>query len=108
MDNVRRESVKGRQFIQIEIEFNCEDSFKKTLPPRFRVKKTWFRDSKTPNQTNDLDRYLADGSLETTKAKAEGSLQRFLNSIVFTYIPAIKDRGIFRTILSDLQTVLRN
>ncbi|KIV66969.1 Putative ATP/GTP-binding protein [Rhizobium sp. UR51a] len=106
LDAVRRESVKGRQFIQIEVEFNCQDSFQKTLPPRFKVRKTWYRDSKTPNLSHDLDRHLANGSLQTTKNKAEGSLQRFLNSIVFTYLPAIKDRSIFQAVLSDLQSVL--
>lgn len=106
LDAVRRESVKGRQFIQIEVEFNCQDSFQKTLPSRFKVRKTWYRDSKTPNLSHDLDRHLAQGSLQTTKNKAEGSLQRFLNSIVFTYLPAIKDRSIFQAVLSDLQSVL--
>ncbi|TDX76221.1 putative AbiEii toxin of type IV toxin-antitoxin system [Neorhizobium sp. R1-B] len=106
LDAVRRESVKGRQFIQIEVEFNCQDSFQKTLPPRFKVRKTWYRDSKTPNLSHDLERHLAQGSLQTTKNKAEGSLQRFLNSIVFTYLPAIKDRSIFQAVLSDLQSVL--
>ncbi|KQZ50478.1 hypothetical protein ASD54_09595 [Rhizobium sp. Root149] len=106
LDAVRRESVKGRQFIQIEIEFNCQDSFQKTLPPRFKVRKTWFRDSKTPNLTHDLERHIALGSLQTTKNKAEGSLQRFLNSIVFTYLPAIKDKNIFQAVLSELQAVL--
>lgn len=106
LDAVRRESVKGRQFIQIEVEFNCQDSFQKTLPPRFKVRKTWYRDSKTPNLTHDLDRHIALGTLQTTKNKAEGSLQRFLNSIVFTYLPAIKDRNIFQAVLSELQSVL--
>ncbi|PCK87042.1 hypothetical protein CPT32_09550 [Rhizobium sophoriradicis] len=106
LDAVRRESIKGKQFIQIEIEFNCQESFQKTLPPRFKVRKTWFRDSKSPNFTHDLERYIASGSLQTTKNKAEGSLQRFLNSIVFTYLPAIKDRGIFQSVLSELQNVL--
>jgi predicted ATPase len=106
LDAVRRDSVKGRQFIQIEVEFNCQDSFQKTLPKRFKVRKTWFRDSKVPNITHDLERYINSGALETTKNRAEGSLQRFLNSIIFTYIPAIKDKDIFRNILSQLQSVL--
>jgi predicted ATPase len=106
LDAVRRESIKGRQFIQIEIEFNCQDSFQKTLPSRFKVRKTWYRDSKTPNISHDLERYISHGVLQTTKNKAEGSLQRFLNSIVFTYLPAIKDRNIFQAVLSDLQSVL--
>lgn len=106
LEAVRKESIKGRQFIQIEVEFNCQDSFQKTLPDRFKVKKTWYRDSKAPLLTHDLEKYIASGALETTTNKAEGSLQRFLNSIIFTYIPAIKDKSIFHTVLSDLQSVL--
>ncbi|WP_164824658.1 ATP-dependent nuclease [Sinorhizobium meliloti] len=106
LDTVRRDSIKGKQFIQIEVEFNCQDSFQKTLPARFKVRKTWFRDSKTPNLSHNLDGYIASGALQTTKNKAEGSLQRFLNSVVFTYLPAIKDRSIFQSVLSELQTVL--
>jgi hypothetical protein len=106
LDSVRRESIKGRQFIQIEVEFNCQSSFKKTLPPKFRVRKTWFRESFSPNLSHDLEQHIKSGSLATTITKAEGSLQRFLNSIVFTYIPAIKDRDIFQTVLGDLQSAL--
>lgn len=106
LDSVRRESVKGRQFIQIEIEFNCENSFKKTLPKKFKVRKTWYRDSLIPLQTHDLDKHIRSGQLKTTLTKAEGGLQRFLNSIVFTYIPAIKDKDIFRSVIGDLQEVL--
>lgn len=40
--------------------------------------------------------------------KAEGSLQRFLGSIVFTYVPAIKDRDFFSSVLDELQFVLVN
>ena len=90
LEAVRKESVKGRQFIQIELEFNCQESFQKTLPDRFKVKKTWYRDSKAPLLSHDLEKYISSGSLETTLNKAEGSLQRFLNSIIFTYLPAIK------------------
>jgi AAA15 family ATPase/GTPase len=70
LDAVRKESVKGRQFIQIEVEFNCQDSFQKTLPSRFKVRKTWYRESKTPNITHDLERHITLGSLHTTNNKA--------------------------------------
>lgn len=108
LESVRKESVKGKQFIQIEITFNCRGSFSKTLPPKFTVKKTWFRDSSAPKLAHNLEAYIKGGKLNTTLAKAEGSLQRFLNSIVFTYIPAIKDKQTFRSVLSELQSVLFN
>lgn len=104
---VRQESVKGKQFIQIEVEFNCEGAFEKTLPPRFKVKKTWFKDpSSPPRIDNDLEKHFKAGKIQSTLAKAEGSLQRFLGSIVFTYVPAIKERSFFSVILDELQSVL--
>lgn len=108
LDVVRKDSVKGKQFIQIEVEFNCEGAFQKTLPKRFKVKKTWYRATKgPPNKTdNNLQTFIDNGSLKTSITRAEGSLQRFLGAIVFTCVPAIKDRSFFRLVLSDLQEVL--
>lgn len=104
---VRQESVKGKQFIQIEVEFNCQGAFEKTLPNRFKVRKTWFKDPAIPPRIdNDLDKHIKAGKIQTSPTKAEGSLQRFLGSIQFTYVPAIKDRQFFNTIFDDLQTVL--
>lgn len=104
---VRQESVKGKQFIQIEIEFNCVGAFEKTLPDRFKVKKTWFKDTSIPPRIdNDLEKHLKEGRIQSTLTKAEGSLQRFLGSIVFTHVPAIKDRDFFSTVLDDLQGVI--
>lgn len=104
---VRRVSVKGKQFIQIEVEFNCHGAFQKTLPDRFKVRKTWFKDPSVPPRIdNDLDKHFKAGKIQSTLTKAEGSLQRFLGSIVFTYVPAIKDRNFFSTIIDELQAVL--
>lgn len=104
---VRQESVKGKQFIQIEVEFNCEGAFEKTLPSKFKVRKTWFKDPSVPPRIdNDLEKHFKAGKIQSTLTKAEGSLQRFLGSIVFTYVPAIKDREFFSSILDELQSVL--
>jgi hypothetical protein len=103
LEVVRKESVKGKQFIQIAVEFNRGDFFLNTLPERFKVIKTWHRDSPTPAVTDDIQSYINSGKLETTIVKARGSLQRFLNRISYTYIPAIKDKETFSGILGDLQ-----
>jgi len=108
LEAVRKVSIKGKQFIQIEIEFNCKHAFANTLPEKFKVKKTWNRESRgTPSKlTNNLKLYIDNGTLKTTLNKAEGSLIKFLNSIKFTYVPAIKDKYFFSTMLSELQDVL--
>lgn len=107
LNAVRQDSIKGKQFIQIEVEFNCVGAFEKTLPHTFKVKKTWFKDPAVPPRIdNDLEKYFKAGSIRSSLTKAEGSLQRFLGSIVFTYVPAIKDRSFFDIILEELQSVL--
>ena len=108
LEAVRKESIKGKQFIQIEIEFNCKNAFANTLPNRFKVKKAWYRDTKgAPDRvSNNLRHYIDKGILDTSINKAEGSLSKFLNSIKFSYVPAIKDKGFFKSIISELQDVL--
>ncbi|MDX1522142.1 MAG: AAA family ATPase, partial [Anaerolineae bacterium] len=54
LGEVRRESIKGRQFIRIDLEFICPSNYKKSLPPTFTVTKTWFRASTVPEEKNDL------------------------------------------------------
>lgn len=103
---VQKESVKGQQFIRIDIEFDCRDAFKTTLPDKFIVSKKWTRDSPQPTMTHNLQRLIDTGKLKTTIAKAQGSLSRFLNSIEFHYIPAIKDENLFKTLIAELQQVL--
>ncbi len=96
LQTVRAESVKGKQFIKIDVEFNCANAFPKTLPDRVTVTKKWSRDSKVPTVTNNLQSHIDRGKLNTTIRKAEGSLSRFLGAIEFHYIPAIKDNLIFQ------------
>jgi len=103
LEQVRKESVKGKQFIQIAIDFNRGPFFPNTLPERFRVIKTWHRDSDVPNMTDDLQAAINKGQVDTTITKARASLQKFLNRITFTYVPAIKDNDTFGEILANLQ-----
>lgn len=103
LEVVRKESVKGKQFIQVAIDFNRGPFFENTLPPKFKVIKTWFRDSASPTWSDDLPAQIKSGKLNTTIVKARISLQKFLNRIQFTYIPAIKDSETFGDILGRLQ-----
>lgn len=103
---VQKESVKGKQFIRMDVEFNCKNAFPSTLPNKFTVTKRWTRDSVKPVMSHSLQRQIDTGKLQTTIAKAEGSLSKFLNQIEFHYIPAIKDDQLFRNLIGDLQKVL--
>ncbi len=106
LEAVRKDSIKGKQFIQVTVEFNRGPFFPNTLPPRFSVTKTWYRDSIVAATTDNLQFHINSGKLKTTAVKARASLQKFLNRIVYTYVPAIKDSDTFQQILADLQEAM--
>jgi len=103
-EEVRKETVKGRQFIQIKITFNRGKLYPNTLPKKFWVRKTWYRgDFK---EDDDIERQIKTGKLDTSLTKAQRSLNKFLNKMQFNYIPAIKDRVTFSDVLEQLQSSL--
>jgi AAA15 family ATPase/GTPase len=106
LEKVREESIKGKQFISIEVEFYRPNSYRNSLPETFKVTKTWTRDSLIPKETNNFDALYRQGKLPKTIATANRSLSGLLNKIHFEYIPAIKDRIYFQHLLSRLQEAL--
>jgi predicted ATP-dependent endonuclease of OLD family len=54
LNQVRKESVKGKQYIHIAIEFERPNNFKGSLPDRFIVKRNWYRDQSQYNQTDNI------------------------------------------------------
>ena len=92
LDQVRKESVKGRQFISIAIEFYRPETYDKSLPLTFKVTRTWFRESKNYVETNNLEATEKAKKLPATLNTAKRFLQIFLNRVHFEYVPAIKDR----------------
>ncbi len=103
---VREESIKGKQFITIEIEFYRPESYQNSLPETFKVTKTWTRDSTSPKESNNLEALHRQGKLPKTVATAQRSLSGILNKIHFEYIPAVKDRIYFQHLLARLQESL--
>ena len=106
LDQVRKESVKGKQFIQVQLEFRRPDNYKGSLPPRFRVTRTWFRDQALFTESNNLAQLFKAGKCPTTLAAAQRFLPILLNRIRFEYVPAVKDRNYFSHLLSRLQASL--
>ncbi len=68
--------AKGRLTIWVKVTFNNIEEWK-SLPETFSVKKSWNRYSNEPETTYDIEN--------------SNNLQRFLNKINFTYVPAVKD-----------------
>lgn len=101
---VRDVSIKGKQFIQIEIKFRRGSSFNNTLPEEFSVKRTWDRNSDQPKESDDLERKLNLGQINNSNIKIiRRSLTQFLNKIKFAYVPVIKDQRLFSHLLNELQ-----
>ena len=105
LNEVRRETVKGKQFIQIKITFRRGTQFEKTLPDRFTVSKKWNREDKIPQITDNIEQQLKNQG-KIYKASSRASLTRFLNNIKYIYVPAIKDQKLFNDMLEKLQNIV--
>ncbi len=83
-----KNSVKGKQFIQIKVTFIRGNRSEKTLPSKFTVTKKWFRTDSVPSiVVDDLSKELVkEGKTYTDRCKS--SLTAFLNKIRYIYIPA--------------------
>ena len=106
LEEVRKESVKGKQFISITIEFNRPSNYKGSLPEKFIVERKWYRDSKTYEQYNNLSSLEKLEKLPSTLTTAQRSLATFLNKLHFEYVPAIRDRAYVNELLGRLQKTL--
>lgn len=108
LNEVRKETIKGKQFIQIKLTFVRGKQYEKTLPEVFVVSKKWNRDSDFPQITDDIESRLKKAG-RSYNDRCRASLTRFLNNIKYIYIPAIKDQHIFDLIIQQLQnTVYHN
>ncbi len=107
-EEVRKDSIKGRQFIQIKITFIRGAQSEKTLPEIFTVTKTWYRNDIMPSViADDVERQMIKcGKKYNDRSKS--SLTTFLNKIKFIYVPAIKDDATFQFVMNQLQDTIYN
>lgn len=101
-----RSTVKGKQFVSVAVTFNRPKRYDGSLPETFRVKRTWYRDSDTPTQEDNLDTAQRHNQLPSTYETARRFLPQLLNRIHFEYVPAVKSRLYFDHLLSRLQRTL--
>ena len=106
LEQVRKESVKGKQFIQVAIDFIRPDNYKGSLPPKFTVKRTWYRDQSQYSQTDNLQQLSKAGKCPSSLETAQRMLPKFLNRVHYEYVPAVKDRAFFNHLLGRLQSSL--
>ena len=102
LEEVRKNTIKGKQYIQIKITFRRGSQFEKTLPEVFTVTKKWNRDSIVPQISDDLETRLKRLGRDCN-ANSRRSLTRYLNKIRYMYVPAIKDQIIFDSLFKNLQ-----
>ena len=107
LKEVRRESVKGKQYIKIEITFLNPGNYK-TLPNEFKVTKTWDRTGNVSGVLKDNFEYLMrEGKFNPKSIDiSRRTLTGFLNKVRYTYVPAIRDDNFFYYLLSILQDSL--
>lgn len=106
-EEIKKKSIKGKQFINIKITFNSLGMYPNTLPKTFTVSKTWLRDDEIPHISSNIESHFNAGKIKNkSMVNAERSLSIFLNRIKYFYIPAIKDGRVFENILLQLQTAL--
>lgn len=97
---VRRDTIKGKQYIQIKVHFIRGARYQGSLPAKFSVTRTWHRDSVTPTETHSLRASNIPGE---SLHRAQASLARYMNTVRYEYIPAVKDRAFFSYSLGVLQ-----
>lgn len=102
LEEVRKETIKGKQFIQIKITFTRGNQFEKTLPEQFTVTKKWNRDSEIPQVSDNLE-YALKRKGKICNNTNRASLTKYMNKMRFQYVPAIKDKHIFDSLLRELQ-----
>lgn len=93
LQQVRRDTVKGKQFVKVSVRFLRGDRYPNSLPEKFHVSRTWDRYGSMKETT----------SLDNAGAASLGSLRRYLNTVRYEYIPAIRDEQFFTYLLSELQ-----
>lgn len=107
LQEVRQESVKGKQYIKIEITFLNPGNYS-TLPARFIVTKSWDRLGKLIGIPKDNFDTLINRNKFSPRSVdiSRRTLTGFLNKIRYTYVPAIRDDQFFYHLLSLLQESL--
>lgn len=98
-NHARRQEVENnpgaRKFVYVKVHFQAPANWRNSLGDEFWVKKQWSVNKQ------------ADPGFETSVLAAKQHyLTRFLNTVKFHYVPAIKDRSIFERLLSKVYAVL--
>jgi energy-coupling factor transporter ATP-binding protein EcfA2 len=106
-DEVRKTTVKGRQFIRVKLFLLRGPKAQKSLPERFTATRTWYRDSPIPETKYSIEAQFNSGQIKTKSLdRALANAARYVGRIRFEYVPAVKDRAFFGYSLGLLQDTI--
>ena len=109
-ENVRKDSIRGQQFISITVFFIKGARMPNSLPDKFSVTRRWDLSGSSYKESTDVMQkmklYCKAKGLKFSEKTTTATLSKFLHRIEFIYIPAIKDSSIFDSILYQLQQSL--
>lgn len=109
-EEVKKDTIRGQQFISISVRFLRGDRMPNSLPPSFTVTKRWDMHSSEPKTTSDVQarmkQYAKKRGIKYSEKTTTTSMSAFLNKIKYIYIPAIKDSRVFSETLNILQQSL--
>ena len=86
------QDAKGRQSIWIKVTFSTPKNFRKSLGEKFFIKRQWNRDGQV-TESNSFKAMSMGQQIQLTKLR---------NQIDFTYIPAIKDLGVYADLIERM------
>ena len=109
-EEVRKDTIRGQQFISISVRFLRGDRMENSLPPSFTVTKRWDMHSSECKTTSDVQarmkQYAQKKGIKHSEKTTATFLSTFLNKIKYIYVPAIKDERVFNETLNILQQSL--
>lgn len=109
-EDVKKDTIRGQQFISISVHFLRGERMQNSLPPAFTVTKRWDMHSQECKTVSDVQRrmksYASKKGIRYSEKTTNMSLSAFLNRIKYIYIPAIKDDRVFSETLNILQQSL--
>lgn len=109
-EEVRKDTIRGQQFISISVRFLRGDRMPNSLPPSFTVTKKWDMHSNECKVTSDVQSrmavYAKKNNIKYSEKTTATQMSVFLNRIKYVYIPAIKDERVFEGVLNVLQQSL--
>ncbi len=100
--------IKGKQIIEVQVTFKRGDRYTGSLPEQFTVTRKWDRGGHMSEKTDMESQFRRhpDKMRASTLASAQARLTRYLSTVRYMYVPAIKDRQFFAHMLQELQSLI--